>query len=487
MISKAIFFNLHNNIDRPGGCYRIASFLREQGWDVEVIDYILYWSLDELKDVILSRGDINFFGFSSSFSIWNQNIEDIILWIKQKYPDAITMLGGQGVENIKSKVDYVITGYAENALLAILKNHRDEIKIDPYWEKRQKRVIRHEYYPSAPMNSLKTIYEDRDYLRPEEWLITETSRGCYFECAFCQYPILGVRGDYTRSAEDFEIQLRDTYDRFGIQNYYIADETFNDRTDKIIKYANVVDRLPFQPYFSGFIRADLLVSRPEQKEHLLRMGFIGHYYGIETTNHETGKIIGKGMNPDKLMPGILEIRDYFKKHGPYRGQISLIIGLPKETEETLEKTFQWLIDNWQGESVAAYTLGIPLDPAFYKLSKMSRDWEKLGYRPSSILPTVMPNHKLTHLENNDWSAGLNWENDHMTMHRAEEIEKKFKDELIDKYDFRAPSWNIGEQMYYGKTLKEALDIHYREINERSEVGQMHIKKYKEKKINNDPK
>jgi hypothetical protein len=485
MALKAIFFNVHTMIDRPAGCYRISSFLREQGWDAEVIDYTIHWTLDELKDLIRSRGEIKLFGFSSFFSVWNQTVEDLVIWIKEAYPDSLTVVGGQGVENIKSQADYFISGFGENSLLAILKSTRDEIKTDPEWAKRQKRVIRHEYYPSAPMPQLKIIYEDRDYLRPQEWMALETSRGCYFECAFCQYPILGVRDDYTRTAEDFEIHLRDAYDRFGIQNYYIADETFNDRTDKIIKYADVVERMPFRPYFSGFIRADLLISRPEQKEHLARMGMIGQYYGIETTNHATGKIVGKGMSPDKLLPGILEIRDYFKKQGPYRGQLSFIIGLPKETEETLAKTFQWLIDNWQGESVCAFPLGIPTDPMYYKLSKMSREWAKLGYRPSTIPALSNPNGNMTHLENNDWSAGLDWENDHMNLRRADELYNQFEAEVVAKNDFRIPPWNIGEHMYCGRTLEESLDIHAR--TKTKEDPTIYINRYKEKKINNDLK
>lgn len=485
MALKALFFNVHTMTDRPAGGYRIASFLREHGWDAEVIDYTVHWSLDELKELVRSRGDVKLFGFSSFFYVWNQTVEDLVLWIKMSYPDSITVVGGQGVENIKSQADYFITGFGENSLLAILKTPKEEIKIDPEWVKKKKRVIRHNYYPSAPMHHLKIIYEDRDYLRPQEWLAMETSRGCYFECSFCQYPILGVREDYTRTAEDFEIHLRDAYDRFGIQNYYITDETFNDRTEKIKKYADVVERMPFRPYFSGFMRADLLVSRPEQKEHLARMGFIGQFYGIETTNHETGKVVGKGMHPDKLLPGILEIRDYFKKLGPYRGQLSFIIGLPKETEESLNKTFQWLINHWQGESVSVYPLGIPTNEMYYKLSKMSRDWKKLGYRPSTVPALSKPNGDLTHLENNDWSGGLDWENDHMTLRRADEICNYFEDEVVAKYDFRVTPWNLGEHMKHGRSLEETLEIHV--YSKLKEEPKLHIDRYIEKKINNDSK
>ena len=77
---------------------------------------------------------------------------------------------------------------------------------------------------------------------------------------------------------------------------------------------DVVETLPWKPYFTGFLRADLLVSRPKDKEELLRMGFLGHFYGIETFNHDTGKIIGKGMNPDKLQQGLIDVRKYLSEN-----------------------------------------------------------------------------------------------------------------------------------------------------------------------------
>ena len=54
------------------------------------------------------------------------------------------------------------------------------------------------------MKSLRIKYEDRDDLQPWEWLTIECARGCIFQCPYCNFPILGVREDHTRSANDFE-------------------------------------------------------------------------------------------------------------------------------------------------------------------------------------------------------------------------------------------------------------------------------------------
>jgi radical SAM superfamily enzyme YgiQ (UPF0313 family) len=120
----------------------------------------------------------------------------------------------------------------------------------------------------------------------------------------------------------------------------VVDETFNDRPDKIEKFADAVEQLSFVPFFSGFIRADLLVNRPNDKENLLRMNFLGHHYGIESLHYPSAQAIGKGMHPEKLTQGLVEVKQYFQKNKRkiYRGTMSFIAGLPHETLDTMMST-----------------------------------------------------------------------------------------------------------------------------------------------------
>ena len=69
---------------RPGGAHRIATVLREEGWDVEVIDWSTYWTLDELKELAKLRINSNtvFCGFSSFFQHWDNHIEEFVIWLK---------------------------------------------------------------------------------------------------------------------------------------------------------------------------------------------------------------------------------------------------------------------------------------------------------------------------------------------------------------------------------------------------------------------
>ena len=55
------------SIRRSSGGHKIATFLRQQGYDVEVLDYVHRWSLDQLKKYIEPKvtDDFLFFGHAS--------------------------------------------------------------------------------------------------------------------------------------------------------------------------------------------------------------------------------------------------------------------------------------------------------------------------------------------------------------------------------------------------------------------------------------
>jgi hypothetical protein len=161
---------------------------------------------------------------------------------------------------------------------------------------------------------------------------------------------------------------------------------------------------------------------------MLSMGFTGHHYGIESTNPKTLKVIGKGMDPDKLLSGLLDARSYFKKHGSYKGQISLIAGLPYETRDSLEKTIKWTVENWRTENVMLFPLYIPKNDGGDTSSKLTDDWSKYNYRETKVdlYPTIKEKFGNIPTQYGTGNAlvahtGLSWENDHWNVQDAMEI------------------------------------------------------------------
>lgn len=470
---------------RPLGPYRIAHWLREHQWDCEVIEYALHWSIDELKELTKSRvtKDTVFFGLSHLFYAWDEQFDVFLSWVKQTYPHIKVISGSAAFPGFSSSnIDYYIRGYGEHAIVELLKyiaGNGPSPSFSPKFFGSKKVIDAIHSYPAYPMNSLMVKYEDRDFVQPWEWLGIEFSRGCKFQCAFCNYPILGVKGDYSRDAVDASEQISDAYDRFGVTNYVVSDDTFNDRTDKITKFADAVSGLPFDPYFTGFIRADLLATHPEQRDELSRMGFKGHYYGVESFNRPSAKAIGKGMDPAKIQHALLDA----KKHIPdYRATIGLIIGLPDETEDTVACTQKWLIDHWQGQNFISWGLEIYNPSGVENLSKLSVDYKSYGY---TYVNESADTQGVVSKKYDPLGERFIWKNQHMDFYKAQQIANKLN-QLHTNYDFRATPFDLHTLQLANPELSLATLLQKKstEINDYTSVDQnKFVKDYIMRKLN----
>lgn len=438
---------------RTGGAHRIATYLRERGWDIEVVDFIMGWTLEQLQELSRSRIDSStkFLGFGGTFPIWSNTLEQYFTWFRDTYPDIPIIAGGQVSNIYKIEADWYVDGFGERALEALLKHITGNEKVKWQLGINGRKVIKGNLdYPSFPMKELHIKYEERDFILENETLVTELGRGCIFNCAFCNFPILGVKTDHSRDADNLQMELQENYDRWGVTKYVIADETVNDYSEKLEKFAGAVRKLNFRPRMYGFARADLLVARRHDWDTMIEMGFTGHHYGIESTNIESLKVIGKGMHPDKLLPGLVEARKYFKERSQYRGQVSLIAGLPYETPETLQKTLGWFKENWKKENVMLFPFYIPKTNGTDNTSKMSINYDKYGYRETAVdmyprirelfqaLPTQYGMGEAL-LEN----TGMSWENDTWNIFDVMKVVVDFySKEYIHNYG--PVMWSLGE-------------------------------------------
>jgi radical SAM superfamily enzyme YgiQ (UPF0313 family) len=476
-----LIFNISIDSSIRGyGVYKIAHHLRLHNWDSEVIDFTIDWSLEELKELAKSRISLNtkFIGFGHLFTYWNITLETFCAWLKQTYPHLIFISGSQSFPTYESKyIDHYILGHSENVLIALLKNlfSNGEPIIKTGFSWTDKEVILanniHSPYSAGFMTNLEVQYQDRDFICAGEWLTMEFSRGCKFACKFCDFPYLNAKGNYIVAKEDFVTQMKENYDRFGIKEYICADSTFNDTSNKIKTYADGIDELDFVPFFSGFIRADLLISRPQDKEHLLRMNFLGHGYGIETLNKRAGSAIGKGMDPNKIKEGIIDIHSYFTTHGRklYSATLTMIAGLPHETKESLADTIRWvtllppeLVVHMNPLMITRHNYGAP--------SEFSLNWENYGYIDQGRADNTFL----------DLSRDLiNWKNDHMTYDEATLIANSVvnNDKIID-------NWALASNSMFGIDVEERLKMSDKFIDTTEGLSNTHtfIKNYIRQKL-----
>ena len=392
----------------------------------------------------------------------------------------------------------MVFGYSEKALLPVLDWMFDGGEQPkgryPEWAPNSLLVDANHMYAGLDIDKFDCEYHSHDFIENHEALTLETSRGCRFKCKYCNYAFLGVKEDYGRSEDDMYNELMRNYEKWGTTNYIISDDTFNDRDNKIEKLALAVERLPFEPNFTCFIRLDLVISKPHQVDLLIRARCWGHFYGIETFHPQAAKAIGKGMHPDKIKKGLLWIRDEFNNRlGLYRGTCGMIAGLPYEPVQSWYDSLDWLDKNW--ESFFYWGLHISDDPDTQTQSDFSVDAQKFGYfetKNQEVLDWSIEKgynvpfkaDPMGRLNNKLDNRALVWENDITNFKEA----SLFGEMYHNKYFFKQRLSNFDMTEYIGKfpeDKKELLSLTLDEMylkRKYSSVNKKRIEQYKEHKL-----
>lgn len=398
---------------RPLGAYRLASELRDQGYNVLVIDFFSKWLSEEqkLRDLlkaVISQETIalgyssTFFskdnhfkdrprtykeyhgGFLVTWPVDKSQIADLNQWIKTLNPAIKILYGGAAAGNINDQltdcgVDYVVQGLADNTIREIMTSLQDG-KFLRYSPKNGLRVIDHDTLAqNFDFANSVTRYHPSDCFDSDEVLPLETSRGCLFKCSFCAYPLLGRKKNDPAYHKHFSVlaqEIKNNYENHGVRRYMFVDDTFNESTEKLLEIKQAIIDSGINISFSCYLRLDLLHRFPEQIQILSAMGLQSCFLGIETLNTEAMKSIGKKSDQQSVQFTLEHCRQIWNDRVAIYG--SFICGLPHETETTVNDWMSWIYD--RSDIIDGFILS-PLNLALNRSfnSDIGKDPGKYGY------------------------------------------------------------------------------------------------------------
>lgn len=418
---QAVFFtDMSNKIwhVRPLGAYRLASELRDHGYEVLVVDFFSKWlrqpeKFFKLLQLCLSDQTL-FVGYSGTFfssqtemktrldsfqqyyggrapmDKWPQSVEKMFLlnqYIKKLAPRAKIFYGGAKSNMIdrqleESGIDYVVQGFADGVIPDIMSRlSQDKSPVyDVNLRAAKVKVINHDML-SAQLDFPKTHtkFHPSDCVEPYEVMPLETSRGCLFKCKFCAFPLLGRKKndpDYHKHMSVLQDELARNYHEFGITKYMMIDDTFNESTEKLANIYEAVKKTGLDLEFTCYLRLDLLERYPEQMKLLYDMGMKSCYLGIETLNPAAARVIGKSSEIEKVKNTLIKAREVWGQDVAVYG--SFICGLPRDTEQTINDWMQWVYDHPELlDSFSIRSLQLTRDQTW--ISEIGQDPAKFGY------------------------------------------------------------------------------------------------------------
>lgn len=386
-----------------GGTYKIATEIRKHGYSCQVIDNIVSIGVDRLPSLIDKFVDEETFMLGISTTLlsevsnprrnhvsplfWGMPMfNNVLMHVNKTHPNIKIVVGGANIDLNFSRpfIDYGIQGKADNAVIELIKHITTGSDIK-FRQNELTKVIRGDdyFYTPAEFEESAIIFQPEDIVFDNEALPIEVARGCIFQCGFCKYDLIGKRiGDWTKTGDALRREFMRNYELFGVTKYMVTDELVNESVGKLEMLCEVVESLPFKISYSAYVRADLIYKYPEMIDLLARSGADSLTFGIETLNHTAGKIIGKGLHPDKVKQVLAECKKAWGDN--ILMSSGFIIGLPGEDEESIWRTVDYLVSpDCPLDVFQIHPLAVNMEQGEgIKKSKFEEDLEKYGFKKS---------------------------------------------------------------------------------------------------------
>lgn len=422
--------------------YALAGQLEASGFSVVVIDYFTQKKdfFDYLKHFLSAETLV--VGISTTFlnppakknrssedieteqdrydagHLWFHSAIELTTWfaelratIEAVAPNCKIIVGGAKTlsaflnPDIYSKVDYLCVGAGDDSLTAAVTALASGSE-PQYFERKGHRILSGVTLKNKRTECPEARLDHSYGIQLGESLPIEISRGCVFNCKFCHYE---KKESIKKELGVLRNELLRNYENFGTTVYHFTDDCFNDHREKVESTCSMFLSLPFKIEWVSYARVDVAVKFPHTLSLMVEAGARGLFWGLESFDEDTARRAGKGTSTERVKQLLIEFqRDY---GGECISAGSFIVGLPGESEESIQRTIDWLCTHKALDYIYVAPLNLApystdLDKVVIDYAEYSRNPEKYGFKKISFAPDF-------------------WEHDQMNSHRAKELTASF--------------------------------------------------------------
>lgn len=296
----------------------------------------------ELKQFLNSSFD--FIGITASSQVFLEAVE-IAEQFKKVLPNTPICIGGSHVSTVKQEAienfpfDFAAFGEGEQTFVELIdylkgskdlneinglifKDNNGEIKVNPFRE-----LIKD--IDTIPFPAYDLFKMNR---YPQHRLTT--SRGCPFNCVFCNSHSLWTSKWRKRSAQNIIDEIKILNNTYKSKSIVFNDDSFNIDAKRVIELCSQIIDQKLDILWSTSIRVDLITD--EIAQLMKDSGCYNVSIGIESANNEVLKRMNKHNTKEKIYKGIQILR---KAGIDVMGQF--MIGNPGDTLETVKESIEF--------------------------------------------------------------------------------------------------------------------------------------------------
>lgn len=344
---------------------------------------------------------------------WDEQT-NLVKTLRERYPKAKHIAGGYHVnlfpDESKEIFDSVILGEGEELTIKALQDFQDFNLKKVY---QQKEIIDLNSYPFPRRNYLpessiarKGLLNSRHNKEYGELLSTTTvfSRGCPYKCAFCAVPQMRDYGPGIRfkKPEIIEAEIEYLKREYNIGGISMSDEICMPLNyQKAISHLEAIARTGIK--WRGQCRVDGISS--ELAKLAKESGCVSMGMGVESVSQESLDLINKKINIEESKKAIRHL-----KENGIETRLYMIIGLPAEPEDIVEKTWSFIKET-SPEMVylSLFTVRPGTEiydyPDKFGIEWINKDWNKTMHMIGRY-SNEMPNLTFRYAEKTPWGKSF---------------------------------------------------------------------------------
>ncbi len=378
----------------PTDLMYLAAVAEKQGLDAKIADYSQ--GGDYEADLLVFKPD--YLVVNIATPTLEHDLE-AIKKAKEICPNIITIAKGAAFLTLAERIikehdelDFGILGEAENTLKEILEEKSKTEILGLYYKENDAVKFTGcrpfiEDLDSLPFPA-RYLVDNNIYRRPDNNKVQATikvSRGCPFHCFFClATPVSGAKVR-RRSPENIVAEIRECVEKYNIKNFLFWSDIFNIDKDWTMELCQAIIDSGLKITWSANTRAD--TADLEMAEMMYKSGCRLVSIGVESGSQYMLEKMGKKITLNDVRRTV----KVFKK-AKIRIYNYFVIGLPWETEETVEETIKFAIE-LNSDFISFYTATPLPGSRFYDYALEHNLFDKqTSFENAYFYPAVNTHH-----------------------------------------------------------------------------------------------